>query len=101
MSMKSEPDYGRSVVRKLARSLGNAARLMTGIVPGRPRGAGYASPELRARTATQRRLALEIVQTFLGAKFSGLPRHRRRVEKIEEIERKYCKDPASPQAPSK
>ncbi|HEY7680515.1 MAG TPA: ribose 5-phosphate isomerase B [Terriglobia bacterium] len=48
-----------------------------------------------------RSLALEIVQAFLGARFSGLPRHRQRVEKIEGIERHYCKVPVSSHAPSK
>jgi ribose 5-phosphate isomerase B len=46
-------------------------------------------------------LALEIVQTFLGAKFSGLPRHRRRVEKIVEIEKEYCQTPANFRSSSK
>lgn len=34
-----------------------------------------------------RALAQEIVKTFLGASFSGLPRHRRRLEKIAQIEK--------------
>ena len=46
-------------------------------------------------------LALEIVQTFLGAKFSELPRHRRRVEKIVEIEKEFCHTPVRPRASSK
>ena len=37
-----------------------------------------------------RSLAAEIVKTFLDARFSGLERHRRRVEKIAEIERRYA-----------
>jgi ribose 5-phosphate isomerase B len=40
-----------------------------------------------------RALAAEIVKTFLGARFSGLERHRRRVEKIAEIERQYATAP--------
>lgn len=35
-------------------------------------------------------LALEIVDTFLGAKFEG-GRHERRIDKITEIEKKYYK----------
>ncbi len=31
-------------------------------------------------------LAAELVKTFLHAKFSGAPRHARRIEKIQEIE---------------
>jgi ribose 5-phosphate isomerase B len=34
-------------------------------------------------------LALEIVRTFLNAKFSGLERHVRRLAKVKEIERQY------------
>ena len=41
-----------------------------------------------------RALAAEIVKTFLAAKFSGLERHRRRVEKIAEIERQMAAAPA-------
>ena len=36
-------------------------------------------------------LALELVKTFLAARFSGDERHRRRLAKVEKIERKYCK----------
>jgi len=32
-------------------------------------------------------LALEIVRAFVGARFSGEERHRRRLEKIKEMER--------------
>ncbi len=34
-------------------------------------------------------LAREIVQAFIGAKFSGEERHRRRLNKVLEIEKKY------------
>ncbi len=34
-------------------------------------------------------LARDLVQTFLGAQFSGEERHRRRLEKVLEIERRY------------
>ena len=37
-----------------------------------------------------RALAAEIVDTFLKAQFSGIERHRRRVQKIEAIEKQYC-----------
>ncbi|OFV96372.1 MAG: ribose 5-phosphate isomerase B [Acidobacteria bacterium RIFCSPLOWO2_02_FULL_61_28] len=43
-----------------------------------------------------RALAQEIVKTFLGASFSGLPRHRRRVEKIEAIEKEFSGGNAKP-----
>lgn len=36
-------------------------------------------------------LAREIVQAFIGAKFSGEERHRRRLNKVLEIERKYSR----------
>jgi ribose 5-phosphate isomerase B len=48
-----------------------------------------------------RSLALDIVKTFLSARFSGLPRHRQRVEKVLEIEREYCGANAKSAAPSK
>ena len=35
-------------------------------------------------------LALDIVDTFINAKFLG-ERHQRRIDKITEIEKKYCK----------
>jgi len=35
-------------------------------------------------------LALEIVKTFLNAKFSGLERHVRRLSKVHELELKYA-----------
>jgi ribose 5-phosphate isomerase B len=35
-----------------------------------------------------RELALELVRAFIGAKFTGEPRHQRRLEKILAIERK-------------
>lgn len=37
-----------------------------------------------------RALAQEIVKTWLSASFSGLPRHRRRLEKVAAIERENC-----------
>lgn len=43
-----------------------------------------------------RALAQEIVKTFLGASFSGLPRHRRRLEKIAAIERENCEGTVKP-----
>jgi RpiB/LacA/LacB family sugar-phosphate isomerase len=36
-------------------------------------------------------LARELVDNFLAAKFNGEERHRRRVEKIKMLERRYCK----------
>lgn len=38
-------------------------------------------------------LALEIVRTFLNAKFSGLERHVRRLGKVHELELKYAGEP--------
>lgn len=35
-------------------------------------------------------LARHIVDAFLGAEFSDAPRHRRRLEKVLDIEREYC-----------
>ncbi len=35
-------------------------------------------------------LALELVRTFLGAKFSGAERHVRRLEKIKALEARVC-----------
>ena len=37
-----------------------------------------------------RALAQEIVKTWLTASFSGLPRHRRRLEKVAAIEKENC-----------
>lgn len=37
-------------------------------------------------------LARELVKHFLKARFSAEERHRRRVEKIKNIERRYCGD---------
>ena len=34
-------------------------------------------------------LAREIVRSFLGARFSGAERHRRRLAKLREVERRY------------
>jgi ribose 5-phosphate isomerase B len=48
-----------------------------------------------------RSLALDIVKTFLDASFSGLPRHRQRVEKVLEIEREHCRPSVKSAAPSK
>jgi len=36
-------------------------------------------------------LAREIVDTFLAARFSGGDRHRRRLDKLEAVERRYLK----------
>jgi ribose 5-phosphate isomerase B len=36
-------------------------------------------------------LAMELVDTFLQARFTGEERHVRRLGKVKEIERKYCK----------
>jgi ribose 5-phosphate isomerase B len=35
-----------------------------------------------------RELALDLVRTFIAARFTGEPRHKRRLEKVLEIERK-------------
>lgn len=35
-------------------------------------------------------LARHIVDAFLGAEFSDAPRHRRRLDKVLDIEREYC-----------
>ncbi|MFQ5745812.1 MAG: ribose 5-phosphate isomerase B [Gemmatimonadota bacterium] len=40
-------------------------------------------------------LAREIVRAFLGAEFSGVERHRRRLDKVLEIERTYGRDTPS------
>jgi ribose 5-phosphate isomerase B len=48
-----------------------------------------------------RALAAEIVKTFLNAKFSGLERHQRRVNKIAEIEKQYSSAAAAAKASSK
>jgi RpiB/LacA/LacB family sugar-phosphate isomerase len=36
-------------------------------------------------------VARELVDNFLGAEFNGEERHRRRVEKIKALEKRYCK----------
>jgi ribose 5-phosphate isomerase RpiB len=36
-------------------------------------------------------LARELVDNFLAAKFCGEERHRRRIDKIKELERRYGK----------
>ena len=36
-------------------------------------------------------VARELVDSFLGAQFNGAERHRRRVEKIKALEKRYCK----------
>jgi ribose 5-phosphate isomerase B len=36
-------------------------------------------------------LARELVRTFLGARFTGEERHRRRMEKVKALERRYGK----------
>lgn len=38
-------------------------------------------------------LALEILSAFLNARFSGLERHQRRLDKVLAIEKKYCSTP--------
>jgi ribose 5-phosphate isomerase B len=38
-----------------------------------------------------RSLAMELVKTFLGAKFSGVERHQRRLNKVNAIEKEFCK----------
>jgi ribose 5-phosphate isomerase B len=35
-------------------------------------------------------LAMEVLESFLNAKFSGLERHQRRLNKVLAIEKKYC-----------
>jgi ribose 5-phosphate isomerase B len=40
-------------------------------------------------------LAIDIVKTWLHAKFSGAERHVRRVNKIQGIENKFAGGPAS------
>jgi ribose 5-phosphate isomerase B len=42
-----------------------------------------------------RALAAEIVDTFLKARSSGIDRHKRRVDKIEAIEKQYSAPAAS------
>jgi ribose 5-phosphate isomerase B len=38
-----------------------------------------------------RNLAMDIVKTFLGAKYTGLDRHQRRLDKVNAIEKEFCK----------
>lgn len=38
-------------------------------------------------------LAREVVESFLGAHFSGEERHRRRLEKVRALEERYCGPP--------
>lgn len=38
-------------------------------------------------------LANELVRAFIGARFSGEPRHRRRLEKISSLERRFTSRP--------
>jgi ribose 5-phosphate isomerase B len=38
-----------------------------------------------------RNLAMDIVKTFLGAKYSGIERHQRRLDKVNAIEKEFCK----------
>jgi ribose 5-phosphate isomerase B len=35
-------------------------------------------------------LAMELIDTFLAARFTGEERHIRRLEKVKEIETHYC-----------
>ncbi|MBX9720377.1 MAG: RpiB/LacA/LacB family sugar-phosphate isomerase, partial [Candidatus Obscuribacterales bacterium] len=37
-------------------------------------------------------LAMEILESFMKAKFSGLERHQRRLNKVLAIESKYCSE---------
>jgi ribose 5-phosphate isomerase B len=41
-------------------------------------------------------LARELVNAFLGAKFSGAERHCRRLEKVKALERRYTMQPQDP-----
>jgi ribose 5-phosphate isomerase B len=41
-------------------------------------------------------LARELVNAFLGAKFSGAERHSRRLEKIKALEKRYTMQPQDP-----
>lgn len=46
-------------------------------------------------------LARDLVQTYLGAHFSGEPRHLRRLAKIRALEARYApRDPLAPEADS-
>jgi ribose 5-phosphate isomerase B len=38
-----------------------------------------------------RNLAMDIVKTFLGAKYTGAERHQRRLDKVNAIEKEFCK----------
>ena len=38
-----------------------------------------------------RNLVMDIVKTFLGAKYTGLDRHQRRLDKVNAIEKEFCK----------
>lgn len=40
-------------------------------------------------------LAKELVRAFLGAEFSGEPRHRRRLDKLRAVEARYAATPSS------
>lgn len=39
-------------------------------------------------------LALEVIRSWLGATFSGLERHQRRLDKVKAIEARYQRDPS-------
>ena len=41
---------------------------------------------------TIRLLAVDMVEAFLNATFSGEIRHSRRVQKVRAIEQQYCKE---------
>jgi ribose 5-phosphate isomerase B len=46
-------------------------------------------------------LAEDIVKAWLDARFDGLPNHRQRMDKIAEIEKQYCAEPAGSKILSK
>jgi ribose 5-phosphate isomerase B len=104
------PDYARAVAVAVARGeadrgivicgSGVGASVVINKIPG-VRGAmchdtfsarqGVEDDDANVLTLGERvigvNLALEVVRAFLGARFSGLPRHARRLEKVKQIER--------------